>query len=108
LGRERQVSWSEYLDKRQENNIFVRIVLAEGRGEIEEFAVIYLAEFGERVCEIVRYDCGSDEAVHIHRFYSKPAKKSYLNREKSFETIDYFIENLRKNWRIYRSKFLER
>lgn len=104
-GSGRKLSWSEFLDAEGQNKIFVRIVLDKGLHGVEEFAVIFLSESGGQVHEIVRYDCGRDEAIHIHRFYVRPAEKTYLNREKSFATIDEFMETIRKNWRVCLSRF---
>lgn len=104
----RQQSWSEYLDKGHENKLFIRFVFTADFHGIEEFAVVYLASVRGGMREVVRYNCSSDEAVHIHRFYRKPAEKAYLNREKCIGTLEEFADNIRENWRGYRSKFLGR
>lgn len=106
--KERQQSWSEYLDKKKENKLFVRFVFTPDFKEVEEFAVTYLTTINEKNQEIVRYDCSKEEAVNVHHFFHKPPQKKYLNREKSFETLEDFIEDIRKNWRIYKSRFFEK
>lgn len=106
--KERQQSWSEYLDKKKENKLFVRFVFTPNFKEVEEFAVIYLTIIDEKNQEVVRYDCSKKEAVNIHQFFHKPPKKRYLNRKKSFETLEEFIEDIKKNWEIYKSRFFEK
>ena len=106
--KERQQSWSEFLDKEKKNLLLVRYVFDQSFREVEEFAVIYLTILEEKPVEVVRYDCSSKETAHIHTFYSKPPEKKYLKKEKSFETLEEFISSIKKNWRQYRVKFLEK
>jgi len=73
-----------------------------------EFAVIYLILIDNKPFEVVRYDCGKNEAVNVHQFYRKPTKKRYLDKEKSLDTVQDFMESIEKNWRTYRQKFLEK
>ncbi len=40
--RERQHSFSKYLDKAEKNKLFVRFVFSPDFSEVEEFAVVYL------------------------------------------------------------------
>ena len=75
---------------------------------VEEFAVVYLAELEEIICEVLRYDCNKRETVHIHNFSRKKRKKRFIDKEKSFDTMNEFMEEIEKNWRIYRLKFLEK
>ena len=106
--KDRQQSFSEYLDEEKNDKIFVRYVFKRDYSEIEEFAVIYLTIVDGKTQEVVRYDCAEDEAVHVHHFFYTPSKKRYLNKSKSFETLEYFIEMVKKHWLDYRSKFLEK
>lgn len=108
MAKERQQSWSEYLDEEKENKLFVRFVFTPDFREVEEFAVVYITIQDERHLEVVRYDCSGDEAVNVHQFFYKPAKKRYLDREKNFDTLQGFVEDARKNWRLYRARFFER
>ncbi len=105
--KDRQQSWSEYLDEEKENKLFVRFVFGPNFTEVEEFAVIYLTTINEKGYEVIRYDCGKNEAVNVHQFFRKPPEKKYLKREGCFETLEEFIADIRRNWRIYRSKFFE-
>lgn len=106
--REMQHSWSAYLDKEKQDKIFVRYVFAPDFTEIEEFAIIYLTTIGEKTVEVVRYDCCGNEAVNVHKFYCHQPKKIFLNRQKSFDTVLEFMEDIEKNWRIYKARFLEK
>lgn len=106
--KERQQSWSEYFDQGKKNKLFVRFVFTSDFKEVEEFAVVYLIILEEKEEEVIRYDCSEREATNVHKFFHKKAQKRYLNREKSFDTLKEFIEDIRKNWVIYRSKFFEK
>ncbi|MFH1256849.1 MAG: hypothetical protein V1494_06185 [Candidatus Diapherotrites archaeon] len=108
VANDRQQSWSEYLDKEKENKLFVRFVFSPDFKEVEEFAVIYLTTVGDEICEVIRFDCSEREAVNVHQFFHKPPKKIYLKREKCYETLEEFMEDIRKKWAVYRSKFLEK
>lgn len=103
--KNRQQSWSEYLDKEKENKLFVRYVFSPDFLSVEEFAVIYLTVTGEEAKEVVRYDCCREEPVNVHKFFRKPPAKRYLTRDKSFDTVHEFMEDIRKNWRLYRARF---
>jgi hypothetical protein len=104
----RQQSWSEYLDSEKENKLFVRFVFSPDFKEVEEFAVIYLTTIEGETFEVIRFDCSGRETVNVHQFFSRQPEKHYLNREKNFATLQEFIENIRKNWHIYKAKFLEK
>lgn len=104
----RQQSWISYLDKEKENVLLARYVFTSDFKEIEEFAVIYLSNIGGKLVEIARYDCSQREAVNVHKFYCEPPKKIFLNKQKSFETMAGFIEDVEKNWQIFLSRFLEK
>ncbi|MEW6295511.1 MAG: hypothetical protein AB1467_04430 [Candidatus Diapherotrites archaeon] len=106
--KDRQQSFSEYLDKAKENKLFVRFVFTPDFKEVEEFAVVYIAIIREKSFETMRYDCSSKEAVNVHQFFYRKPEKRYLNKEKCFETLQEFIEDIRRNWIHYRQKFLER
>src|SRR3989344_5185137 len=95
----RQQSWSEYLDRERENKLFVRFVFSSDFREVEEFAVVYLTAVDGKSYEVMRYDCTKYEAVNVHQFFHKQAEKKYLKREKTFETLEEFIADVRKNWR---------
>ncbi|PIU21041.1 MAG: hypothetical protein COT15_04410 [Candidatus Diapherotrites archaeon CG08_land_8_20_14_0_20_34_12] len=104
----RQESWSEYLDKEMKNKLFVRFVFDPNFKEVEEFAVIYLMIIDNKPCEVIRYDCNKNEAVNVHYFYHKNPEKRYLDKEKSFSTLEEFIEDIKKNWRNYQIKYFEK
>jgi len=106
--KERQISFSWYLDDKRENKLFVRFVFTPSGKSLEEFAVSYCTIVDEKPREIVRYDCSARETVHTHQFFRKPAVKRPLNREKSYETMQEFINSIEKNWRQYLVKFREK
>jgi len=105
---EREISWSEFLDAKKEEIIFARLVFSPDFKQIDEFAVIYLSTINCKAMEIIRFDCSKDEKIHVHEFYKKPPQKRYLNREKSFETIEEFFELIKRNWPSYRKHYSER
>ena len=105
---QRQQSWSEYLDSEKRNKLFVRYVFAPDYKSIAEFAVSYLIiENDDTYSEILRYDCSEAESVHVHKFFCHPPLKKYLDKEKSFETLMEFADEIRKNWRIFLVQFSE-
>ncbi len=108
VARERQQNFSYYLDSEKENLLFFRYVFALDFKEVEEFAVIYLTEIDDKVYEVIRYDCSKDESVNVHQFFRRRKKKRYLNEEKSFDTMLKFVEDIERNWRLYRLKFTEK
>lgn len=106
--KERKRDYNWFLDKSQENIIFIRFVFAADGKSLEEFSISYCAFFEEQPTEIIRYDCSKREEVHIHQFYRKPVEKRIVDKSKSFETMDELVKNIQKNWRLYRLKFLEK
>jgi len=104
---ERGQKWVESLGGTGENVLFLRYVFTKDYSGIEEFALVYSIAAGGRYFEVIRFDWSSDERAHVHRFYCNPPAKMYLEKEKSFETILGFYEDVRKNWRIYRMRFIE-
>jgi len=108
VDKDRQRTFSEFLDEERLNKLFVRLVFTS-KGEIQEFAVIYLIIIDDKPVEVVKYDCSDREAVHVHHVFKKRRKrKRQLDREKNYDTILEFMENIQKNWRDYRQKFLEK
>jgi len=103
----REHSWSEFLDREGQNTLFVKYLFSEDFKGVQEFAVIYLIAISGKINEVVKYDCSEKEATHVHRFYKGKKEKRYLEREKSFETLKEFVQDIRGNWRLYRAKFLE-
>ena len=108
MAKERQYSWSTYLDAEKQDRIFGRYVFTADFQEVEEFAVIYFTMAGGRSVEVIRYDCCGGEAVNVHRFYRYPPKKVFLNRQNCFDTILEFIRDIEKNWRVYKARFFEK
>lgn len=104
----RQVSWSEFLDAEGQNKLISRYVLAEDFGKIEEFALVYVTIIDGEAHEVIRYDCSSDETVHVHRFFRRPPEKTYLEKGKTLETMEELTKHIRANWRLYLARFLER
>ncbi len=106
--KDRQRSFSWYLDKEKENKVFVRFVFAPDGKALEEFSVSYCVMMDEKLQEIVRYDCSERETVHLHQFFCKPAKKRKPDKEKSYETMQEFVDIIEKNWRQYLIAFKEK
>jgi hypothetical protein len=108
VARERQESWSEFLDTDGANKLFIRLVFAPNFKDIEEFALIYVTIIGGVCFEVIRYDCNNREAVHVHNFSKKPPEKRRVEKEASVEAMREIAEEIRKNWRLHLSKFLEK
>jgi len=102
-----QKSWSEPLDKTNQNRLFIRFKYDQEFEKIEEFAVAYLIRIKDKMHEIIRYDCSKNESVNVHYFYYKKPVKIYLDKEKSFETLEEFANSIRKNWGSYRIKYFD-
>ncbi|MFH1390777.1 MAG: hypothetical protein ABIH20_00515 [Candidatus Diapherotrites archaeon] len=100
-------TFSEYLDKEMQNKLFVRFVFSEDFNKIDAFAVSLISTIREKPREIIRFDASIRERINVHKFYSKPIIKQYLNKEKCFKTLEEFIENIRENWIIYRLEYEE-
>src|SRR3989344_940535 len=105
--RERQQSWSEFLDSKRENILFVRFVFSQDFKSVEEFAVIYVSIMDDKTRQILRYDCSVFEGVHVHQFYKKPLAKKYLKMEKSFDAIEELVRTVREKWAVFLSEFKE-
>ncbi len=104
---EREQSWSEFLDSEGQNILFVKYIFSEDFKEVREFAVIYLIAMEGEIKEVVKYDCSEKEGTHVHRHCKGKKEKRYMEREKSFETLKEFVQDIRENWRLYRARFLE-
>ncbi|MFH1752024.1 MAG: hypothetical protein ABH821_03760 [archaeon] len=104
--KEREENWNEILDSK--NRIYSRYVFSIDFKRIEEFAIVYVSQIQGKTVEILRYDCSKEEGVHVHKFYLKPTRKRYLNKEKNFDTIIELTNHIRENWGIYWIKFLEK
>ncbi|MDD5147925.1 MAG: hypothetical protein PHH08_00500 [Candidatus ainarchaeum sp.] len=106
--KERQRSYSWYLDKEKKNQVFIRFVFtSDGKGP-EEFSVSYCQIIDEKPREIVRYDCSALENVHMHQFFRNHHEKKKLDKEISYETMQEFVDNIEKNWGQYLAKFKEK
>ena len=104
---EREHSWSEFLDREGNNILLVKFLFREDFSGVEEFTVIYLIAVGGKIKEVVKYDCSEKEAVHVHKLFGGKKEKKYLEKEKGFGTLEEFVQDIRKNWRLYRARFME-
>lgn len=103
-----EIWFEEALDETKKNVLFVKYVFTPDGRDIEKFVVIYwIVEGGEKK-EIVRFDCSEKERLNVHTFYTNPPEKRYLNPEKSFEVLMKIVDSIRKNWRSYLIKYLEK
>jgi len=105
MEKPREHTFSEYLDEEMQNKLFVKFVFSEDFREIEAFAVSLISIIEEKPREIIRFDASIRENANVHKFYNKPPIKQYLNKQKSFETLEEFIKNIRKKWLEYRLKY---
>lgn len=106
--KERQLSYSWYLDKEKKNQVFVRFVFTPDGKAIEEFSISYCAIINEKPIEIMRYDCSAREKMHMHQFYRNHHEKKRLDKEVSYNTMQEFVDNIEKNWQQYLIKFKEK
>jgi hypothetical protein len=88
------------------NKLFVRFVFNSDFKEVEEFAVSYLTIVDNKPYEVIRYDCNKNEAVNVHYFYHKKPEKRYLDKEKSFSTLEQFIGDIKKELGKVQNKIL--
>lgn len=107
MQRKIEYKFTEYLDDARQNLLFVRFVFFEDNGQIEEFVVSQLVNIGGRTEEIIRFDCSAKEPTNVHRFYLNPPKKFYLNEGLGYGALEIFKSNIRNNWHVYRSKYME-
>ncbi|MBI2598097.1 MAG: hypothetical protein HYW50_02785 [Candidatus Diapherotrites archaeon] len=92
----------------QENKIFVKFVYSKDFKSVEEFVVSLISIINDRPVEVIRFDCTKKESVNVHKFYNNPPTKHYLEKEKSFDTVNEFIESIKENWVQYRLKYSDK
>ncbi|MCR4369044.1 MAG: hypothetical protein NUV67_04015 [archaeon] len=102
-----EYSFDESLERKQENRLFVKLVLSELSGQVEEFVISQISMINERPAEIIRFDASKKENPNVHRFYSKNREKQYLAEKISYDTVMRIMQNIRDNWHIYRVKYEE-
>ncbi len=96
-----EYSFSEYLDLDKKDAVFVRVVFSQDLAKIEAFAVSLIISVSESPVELARFDCSLRERLNVHRFYLKPPVKQYLDKETNFESLDYCLQNIKRNWAEY-------
>lgn len=108
--KEIEEAWSEPLNGSLEDFIFskFKISLLSGLIKIEEFCIVYFIDSGKKVSEVVRYDWSEKESPHVHEFWLGQDSKRFINARKDFETIESISKNIKKNWREYRSRFINK
>ncbi|MFA5931368.1 MAG: hypothetical protein WC821_03585 [archaeon] len=75
-------------------------------GTVFDFAIIYLHKEENNLLEIVRFDCSNKESFHMHQFYfSSKEEKRFIQKELSFETIEWCLGELREKWFKYKLAF---
>jgi len=100
-------SFTEPLDRKNANTIICRFVLSEDYARLEAFSIPLLCMIATNRTEIIRFDCSSREKINVHRLYARPPTKQYLAGEKTFETLEEFAENIRRNWNRYLLSYME-
>lgn len=105
--KKREERFEEILDPGEENKIIARFVFTEDYSNPESFAVIYAIKKGEQFVEVIRFDGDQKEEPNKHEFWLNPPKKRYLNKPLDWKTMDDCLYEIEKNWRLYRSRFLE-
>ncbi|MEK6941486.1 MAG: hypothetical protein AABW85_01355 [archaeon] len=75
--------------------------------EIESLVVSLISIINGKRVEVIRFDCTKREEMNVHRFYNKPPTKHYLKKEKSYESIEEFMNEIRQKWTGYRLKYEE-
>lgn len=103
-----EISLNEYLDKEKTTILFIRVVPAQDLKTIEEFVVSLICTIGEEHCEIIRFDSTKKEPPNVHRFYNKPPTKQYIEKDKSFETVEELMNHIRENWANYLLRYKEK
>ncbi|HLD58770.1 MAG TPA: hypothetical protein VI977_03975 [archaeon] len=106
--KDRQRSYSWYLDKEKKNKVFIRFVFTSDGKSLEEFSVSYCLIIDEKPREILRYDCSAREKAHMHQFFRNHHEKKNLDKEISYDTMQEFVDNIEKKWRQYLTKFKEK
>lgn len=77
-------------------------------GLIFDFAVIYICNKDGKLFEVVRFDCSPRESFHIHRFFSSGGEeKRFIQKELSFETVEWCVSELKDKWFKYKIDFFE-
>ena len=105
MRNERERSFTEQIDS--QNTIIGRVVFTEDYAAFEAFSISLLSNIGKKPVEIIRFDGSWKEKVNVHRFYSNPPTKHYMEKEKTFETLDEFRKNIKNNWLQYVLKYKE-
>jgi len=103
-----EYTWSQFLDKNKKFKIYSRYILNDKFTNITEFAIILIYVKEKEIFEILRYDGSLKEWVNVHKFYLGTNEKVYLIKPVSWETLEHFIQDIQKNWRIYFSKYKEK
>ena len=107
MPRKTEYKFTEYLDKEKENILFVKFVLSKDSEGPEEFVVSQIATIKGQMQEIIRFDCSAKERMNVHRFYTMPPEKQYLDMGINYETLELAKAGIRQNWHVYRMKYFE-
>jgi len=75
-------------------------------GEITDFALVYYTVIGGVEHQILRYDCAHGSA-HKDVFYVKPPQKQKLPGLSLKTLFTMGFEDIEKNWRVYKEKYLK-
>jgi len=75
------------------------------RGGVVDFKVIYYAIIDGKQHQIIRYDC-SHGFAHKDVFYTNPPVKEPMPHLPYDKLLDIAKEDIKDNWREYRSKFM--
>ncbi|MFA5763335.1 MAG: hypothetical protein WC915_00815 [archaeon] len=85
--------------------ILVKFVPDEFYTCVIDFVVSYRSKINGVFYEIIRFDGSRKEKSHVHKFYLNKKQKQVIEKDFSFETIEWCIKVINENWHNYKIKF---
>lgn len=114
MGEHDEQQWSEFLDEEDgPDTLFIKYKYSKSKNKVVEFVIVYLTTIDGKKCEVVKYDFSEKESLHIHNYCRKPPTKRFLDQntnassEENFEELFKYAEEIKKNWRMFKVKYLE-
>lgn len=101
LFKKRGTTFTYFLDSEEKNFVLIRVHLLEDGQTIESFALAQFSFINGKKHEIVRFDAGCRETVHVHRWYAKARPKQFIGKPATWETLIELEEEIRQKWRQY-------
>ena len=94
-----------FLDSSMENEIYINFTYSQDFSFVIDFVLIYLTNVNGVFKEVVKFDCSQREALHVHYFFKKHARKEYLDLTPTIDTLFDLKNDLVANWQKYLIKF---